>query len=903
MTDLSELLTIDFETDAITVNPVWQPPKPCGVSIKWGAGPSKYFAWGHPTENNCDEPTGRRELMHALKQAKGEFIAQNAGFEVAILREYYGWVPKDPLKIHDVMIVLFLTDPYAQSLALKPSAERVLGLAPDEQTDLRDWILANVPGAKASDWGAYISKAPGGLVGKYACGDTDREYLLFQHLYPKVLQAGMLEAYRREQKLLPVLNASAVRGVRIDVDTLGRDIQLYLGAKKVAEDYIFSTLGEFDLNKDAQLAAALDAKGLITDWVLTPTGKRSVARKNLTGRVKDPLLLDYLAYHGVMTTCLGTFAGPWLAQALKEGGRVHPQWNQVRGDRGSDGSIDGTRTGRMSCIARGEGVLTKRGEVPIEDVLVGDCVLTHAGRWRAVVATIANGQRPVFKYSLSNGKSVVCTDDHKFFTGCDWLPMSEIADGSLKSVDGGAGECCAGASDLPRHDAACTDALACTGVEHDGAQRSGSAQATANRGEAYSAGHAPRGGEAGGPEPHVWQDNGETPQLHRRLRGWHGLHDSASGRAAIVDPQTCDGGDAGTTARNTTHESGCAPHRRQPSEQRAEQLSSLHSGGAPANPRAHGRSQLGDVEVTAVQFIGVREVFDLTVAEDHSFGIAGVFAHNCKAPNLQNPPTDFESLKIPVAITQLLNKARENEDWEGPDIPHMRRYLLPEEGHKWLKRDFSAQEMRILAHFAEGKLYDAFRADPKTDPHDTVKKIIDGLIGGDMPRKYVKITGFGIMYGRGVKNLSLALGVDEDEGKRVRDAYYAALPEVQDLSFDTRNRGKRGQFIRTWGGRVYYREPNLDRDLSYKLLNYLIQGSAADQTKQAMVDWDAIREPNDTLIAAVHDEVNISAPIEDAGPAMVRLRTAMDAERFDVPFMSEGYIGDNWANIEKYEPS
>jgi DNA polymerase-1 len=258
---------------------------------------------------------------------------------------------------------------------------------------------------------------------------------------------------------------------------------------------------------------------------------------------------------------------------------------------------------------------------------------------------------------------------------------------------------------------------------------------------------------------------------------------------------------------------------------------------------------------------------------------------SCRNPNLQNPPNEFEGLVIPEGL---------------PTPMIMRRYLLPEEGHVWLKRDFSAQEMRIMAHFAEGRLYDAFRLNPATDPHVAVQKMIKDLLGIDMPRKYVKITGFGIMYGRGVPNLSAALGVDQEEGKRVRDAYYAALPEVQQLSYDTRNRGKRGQFIRTWGGRVYYREPDAVRDLSYKLLNYLIQGSAADQTKQAMIDWDRQRHPDDTLLAAVHDEINISAPVEDAPAAMRRLRLAMNADRFDVPFMSEGYTGPNWGEIESY---
>jgi DNA polymerase-1 len=614
------MLCIDFETEAIDGNPVFAPPKSVGVSIKEEGGESRYYAWAHPAENNCSAADGRAALLSALHHDKEGYLAHNAPFEAAILKAEYGYVQKDPLKVHDTQYLLFLSDPYARSFSLKPSAERVLGLPPDEQDAVKSWILAHVPGAKPSDFGAYISKAPGALVGEYAKGDTDRTRALHDALMPRVLQAGMLEPYRREQKLMPVLCESTRRGVRVDTQRLARDIEVYLGAKKLAEDYIHRALGDFNIDSDAELAACLDRAGQVTEWVLTPTGRRSTARRNLVGRVKDPALLHAMAYRGVLATCLGTFAGPWLEQALREGGRVHPQWNQVRGDKGADGDMSGTRTGRMSC----------------------------------------------------------------------------------------------------------------------------------------------------------------------------------------------------------------------------------------------------------------------------------------RGPNLQNVSTEFEGLVTPDFIQKYFVTMREG-GWTGTDIPHMRDYLLPEEGHVWLKRDFSAQEMRIMAHFAEGKLYDAFKADSKTDPHDAVKRIIDGLIGGDMPRKYVKITGFGIMYGRGIPNLSSALGVDLDEGKRVRDAYYAALPEVQQLSYDTRNRGKRGQFIRTWGGRVYYREPDPVRDLSYKLLNYLIQGSAADQTKQAMIDYDATRSDEHLLLAAVHDEINISVPLGDEERGMRLLREAMNAERFDVPFESEGFIGSNWGAIQEYE--
>lgn len=616
------MITLDFETEGIYGNPIYDPPRPVGVSIKRDNQESRYWAWGHPTGNNCTWEDGRAELLAALRSDR-DWLAHNRAFEEAILRKWFGVKKRNTLRFHDTQFIVYLLDPYAYSFGLKPSSERYLDLPSDEQQELKGWILRNVPEAKESDWGAHICKAPGDLVGKYAGdsgrtgvpGDTDRTFGLYEYGMGRIIDEGMEGSYERELRLCPVLSESSLRGCRVDVPTLSRDIPIYRAAQKLCADYVFSQLGEFSLSKDAELAAALDRAGQVTEWVLTPTGRRSVSRKNLVGRVKDPQLMECLAYHGIVDTCLGTFAEPWVVKSRADG-RLHAQWNQVRGERGEGGDITGTRTGRLSC----------------------------------------------------------------------------------------------------------------------------------------------------------------------------------------------------------------------------------------------------------------------------------------KDPNLTNIPNNFEDVKIPRVVQAFFATLK----LDLPLIPHMRRYMLPEVGHVWLKRDFSAQEMRIMAHFAEGRLYDAFHVDPSTDPHDAVRAIIRDLTTIDLPRKYVKITGFGIMYGRGIPNLSAALGVDTVEGKRVRDAYFAALPEIKTLSRETSSRGRSGRAITTWGGRKYYREPSPDRDLSYKLLNYLIQGSAADQTKQSLIDWRASAGPEDYLLAAVHDEINISAPAEDRMRAMENLRATMDAPRFDVPFMSEGYIGLNWDEIEEY---
>jgi DNA polymerase-1 len=258
---------------------------------------------------------------------------------------------------------------------------------------------------------------------------------------------------------------------------------------------------------------------------------------------------------------------------------------------------------------------------------------------------------------------------------------------------------------------------------------------------------------------------------------------------------------------------------------------------------------------------------------------------SCSNPNFQNVPNGSD-IKVPKGY---------------PALPVMRDYVLPPDGHVWLKRDFSAQEMRIMAHFAEGKLYTAYQSDPDVDPHQMVKELIYDLQGLDLPRKHVKVTGFGIMYGMGIQKLADGMGVSYEEGAKVKTAYFNALPEVKQLAAAIKRRGTMGDPIRTWGGREYYREPHPERDLSYKLLNYLVQGSAADQTKQSIIDWEANRKPTDVFLATVHDEVNIAVPIEDQAGGMFRLRVAMDADRFDVPFRSEGFAGPTWGQITEYE--
>ena len=205
----------------------------------------------------------------------------------------------------------------------------------------------------------------------------------------------------------------------------------------------------------------------------------------------------------------------------------------------------------------------------------------------------------------------------------------------------------------------------------------------------------------------------------------------------------------------------------------------------------------------------------------------------------------------------------------------------PEEGCQWGSFDYSQQEPRLVVHYAsypdyEGsqELVKAYK-NSNADFHQTVADLVG--IG----RKQAKTIGLGLMYGMGKNKLSNMLGVSFDEARELIDKYNRKAPFVKLLSDRCMLKANEEGVIRTKLGRkcrfdmweprdfgvhtpesfenasAKYGRSNIKRAFTYKALNRLIQGSAADQTKQAIVScFDEGHVP----ILQIHDELcfNIS---------------------------------------------
>lgn len=252
--------------------------------------------------------------------------------------------------------------------------------------------------------------------------------------------------------------------------------------------------------------------------------------------------------------------------------------------------------------------------------------------------------------------------------------------------------------------------------------------------------------------------------------------------------------------------------------------------------------------------------------------------------------------------------------------PMVRSLFLPEEGQLWAANDFSSQEPRLLVHYSSlldldgaDKVAQAYRENPDTDFHQMVADM------AGIGRKQAKTIGLGLMYGMGKNKLANQLDIGLDEASELMQTFHSKVPFLKGTVNAVMKRIENpasGYSIRTLLGRkcrfplwepvewginkaLPYEEarakygPRIKPAMTYKGLNRLIQGSAADQTKAAMV---ALNKAGFKILLQVHDEIALSVHNEaEAREAAEVMRTAVNLE---VPSKVDVEIGPSWGEAK-----
>jgi DNA polymerase I-like protein with 3'-5' exonuclease and polymerase domains len=252
-----------------------------------------------------------------------------------------------------------------------------------------------------------------------------------------------------------------------------------------------------------------------------------------------------------------------------------------------------------------------------------------------------------------------------------------------------------------------------------------------------------------------------------------------------------------------------------------------------------------------------------------------------------------------------------------PEIgPAIRKLFLPEEGEIWASLDFSQQEPRLAVHYAKllelkgaDKAAEAYLTNPDTDFHQTVADM------AGIGRKQAKTIGLGLLYGMGKGKMATELDLSDDEAGELIAKFHELVPFMKGLVTAVQQRvdhpasngavrtllGRRCRFnlwepTRFGLHKALPREqavleygPMLKRAYTYKGLNRLIQGSAADQTKKSML---ACIEAGKLPLLQVHDELCLST--KDREEAKYFSQLMADCVKLEVPSKVDVECGPSW---------
>ena len=275
------------------------------------------------------------------------------------------------------------------------------------------------------------------------------------------------------------------------------------------------------------------------------------------------------------------------------------------------------------------------------------------------------------------------------------------------------------------------------------------------------------------------------------------------------------------------------------------------------------------------------------IRSDSGGTVSGRFSYN--HPNLQQIPS------------------------RGQFAQDIRKIFIPEMGDYWLKADYSQQEPRLLTHFA--RLIDQPGAKEVQEAYQQ-KDLDFHQQTADMAgveRKLAKTIGLGVMYGMGYNKLARELDMEPQDAKKMLQDFHGKVPFMKGMLEAVMNRANSKGVIRTLLGRkcrfdlweptswgVHKALPlnqaqteygmAIKRAHTYKALNRLIQGSAADQTKKAMVD--VYEQLNITPLIQVHDELDCSVKSEKQAKEVKEVME--NCVKLEVPSKVDVDFGESW---------
>ncbi len=286
-------------------------------------------------------------------------------------------------------------------------------------------------------------------------------------------------------------------------------------------------------------------------------------------------------------------------------------------------------------------------------------------------------------------------------------------------------------------------------------------------------------------------------------------------------------------------------------------------------------------------------------------------------PKLVHPATGrlHTDFRQTVAATGRLSSEKPNLQ----NIPirsevgrRIRRAFRPNrEGDVFLSADYSQIELRLLAHICGDETLVKTLRDGE-DIHATVAAKIHGKDPADVTREErsaAKAVNFGVIYGMGAFGLARDLKIPVAAAKTFIEAFFEQFPGVKRFIEETKESARETGEVRTLFGRrrpvpeIQSRLPRERARGERFAVNSVVQGSAADVIKKAMIDIHrSIEERNSParILLQIHDELLLEVPESLLEVEQEHLRRCMEEViTLDVPLLVSASSGSDWYDASK----
>jgi DNA polymerase-1 len=271
--------------------------------------------------------------------------------------------------------------------------------------------------------------------------------------------------------------------------------------------------------------------------------------------------------------------------------------------------------------------------------------------------------------------------------------------------------------------------------------------------------------------------------------------------------------------------------------------------------------------------------------------------------------TTFNQLATATGRLSSSNPNLQNIPIRGSLGPRMRSCFVAPDGCRLVAADYSQIELRVLAHMSgDPTLLDAFAAGD--DIHARTASILfdKEKVSPDERRK-AKTINFGLLYGMGPQKLGRELGISLKEAKAFIQVYFSKLSRVREFYEEIEAGAKSLGYVTTLAGRrrmlpdINSRNVNMAQQARRMAINTVVQGSAADIIKKAMLEVDKSRvigELGASLILQIHDELLLEAPTERAGAVGEAVAGIMTSVyRLTVPLAVDWGVGGDWSEAHR----